>query len=244
MRPLTKSKLITLALGVLVLPCSAAVMLGGFRNGSFDQQLDGWKSGKMSGARGMAVAGAEVTAENGRPHGGGDGTAAVLSVWGQAGATDGSTTPGSKAFSLAHLDQRIANIPSTHLSFDWDAGFGGTLFSTGTITYEARVLVKLAGPHAARQGSVPIYEQDLLSNQVGPLDPCANGIAFDGRAFGYHHLALDLAEAGFRRGDDILVSIEFDAKVSAPNSCDFAEFSGSVWVDHFFVNPPKIRSAG
>ncbi len=231
MRPLSRTRLLPAVLALLVLPSSAALLVRGFENGSFDQGLGGWQVRRGTSAHGAAQASARVTVGEEFALGGDD---AMAGLW--LGASAGSLAadmPPSSAVALARLEQEIPDIRSTLLAFDWTSRFGGMQIAAAAMTYRARLLVERLS------GTALVHEVELLAENAPCSDPCP-GIAFRG-ATPYAHVELDLADHGFQVGDDIRVRIEFRAHAWSRRGSNLATFDGVLLVDRFFLYPNRLR---
>lgn len=230
-----KTRLACASLVLLALPSSAAILLGAFQNGSFDQLLQGWQTSSLMAADGPAQADAQ-TSVDALPQFGGDESVAGLHVHAQAGTFEGAAEPG-KAFAQARLEQRLRSVRSTLLSFDWTSAFTGTTLASGEIAFEASVRVRKLGPVTARPDAPRSGEFELFSGSP------QGGIIIDGRPLAMRRVEIDLGRAGIRPGDDVLVQVVLEARVASGAGSGLASFTGILWVDEFFVNPPKIRRA-
>jgi hypothetical protein len=232
---LSKTRLACASLALLALPSSAAILLGAFQNGSFDELLQGWQTSSLMAADGPGQADAQTSIDS-LGFLGGDDSVAGLHVFASAGSIEGAPEPG-KAIAQARLEQRLRGVRSTMLSFDWTSAFTGTALQTGEARFEASVRIRKLGPVAARPEAQRSNVFELFS---GELD---GGIIVDGRPLAMRRVEIDMSQAGIRPGDDVLVQVVLEARADSGAGSGYVTFSGILWVDEFFVNPPKIRRA-
>lgn len=237
MRPFTSNAHRATAATAALLVLAPAAWIGGFRNGSFEERFEGWQLETPSARKGAARGAAWATIDTAWAYLGADGTVATLNVDVSAGVPLESTEPGSAACGRARLRQEIADIPSTHLAFDWGAGFIGDAVGRGTVTWRARLVVE-------RIGSGPLrHELELLpASEVSLDEGCGLWIAWDGYER-FHAIDVDLAGSGFRAGDDVRVTVELEALALLRTACDFARFAGSLSIDRFRFEPPRTHQA-
>ena len=243
MRSMNRFERTAATLALLVVPGFAPPLPGGFVNGDFQQGFAGWKTKEFTRTSGQAQADAQLAIDDSLTFVGGDQTMAELSVTASAGSLGAGAGPGNSAVSVARLEQELSAIPSTSLSLQWASGFGATVFANGTIRWSAKLRVRHAGPFIASREAARGYELEFLGGRIDGEEDCGVGFAVDGRPINPHRVDIDLAAAGFEPGDDVVVSVEFQVLALAPEACDFVGFGGSLWVDRFILNPPKVRKA-
>lgn len=228
----TKNSAVIATLALLGLT-SAAVVARGFENGGFDEGLAGWQVESARKAIGLATADAQLGTEPFRD----SDALARLQVGVTAGTFDPIEGPGGASVALARLRQDISDIPSTALTFDWTAGYWGTLSGRGMLTYQARLIVERTTPSLR-------HEYDLLERRsLGGYDSCGAAMVFDARPI-ERSFYTDLSQVGFKPGDDIRVTVEIRAQARALRSCDFAAYGCVLWVDQFALRSPLVLRQG